>query len=72
MELGDPGRECIPNSGDSRCKGTQVGLAWEGQMAETQLGDGRGVVVGEVAVVGCSQIFWASKAAGKFGVLLRE
>lgn len=46
-----------------------MGLAWEGQMAETQQG---GEVVGEVAVVGCSQIFRASKAAGKFGALLRE
>lgn len=37
-------------------------------MAETQ----RGGVVGGVAVLGCSQIFRASKAAGKFGALLRE
>lgn len=27
---------CIQNSGNSEWKGTQVGLGWEGQMAEPQ------------------------------------
>lgn len=38
MELGDPLKGCIPNSGNNQWKDTQVDLAWEDQMAEPQQG----------------------------------